>query len=102
MNALIGTAAARPAIEPDFDPVIIWLASALLGLGVVMVYSASIAIAETAKFSDGQSHYFLLRHVISLAVGLFAAVVIVQVPMRSWEIAAPYLFMACVALLFVV
>ena len=102
MNALIGNAAARPAIEPDFDPVIIWLAAALLGLGVVMVYSASIAIAEAAKFSEGQSHYFLLRQLISLGVGLFAAVVIVQVPMRVWQFAAPYLFMACVALLVVV
>lgn len=102
MNALIGTAAARPAIEPDFDPVIMWLAAALLGLGVVMVYSASIAIAEAAIYSGGQSHYYLLRHVIALAVGIVVAVVIVQVPMRSWQIAAPYLFMACVALLFVV
>jgi len=102
VNALIGTAAARPAIEPDFDPVIIWLAAALLGLGVVMVYSASIAIAEAANYSDGQSHYYLLRHVIALAVGIVVAVVVVQVPMRSWQIAAPYLFMACVALLFVV
>lgn len=102
MNALIGTAAARPAIEPDFDPVIMWLAAVLLGLGVVMVYSASIAIADAANYSGGQSHYYLLRHVIALAVGIVVAVVIVQVPMRSWQIAAPYLFMACVALLFVV
>lgn len=102
MNALIGTAAARPVIEPDFDPVIVWLAAALLGLGVVMVYSASIAIAEAASYSGGQSHYYLLRHVIALAVGMFVAVFIVQVPMRVWQIAAPYLFMACVALLFVV
>jgi len=102
VNALIGTAAARPAIEPDFDPVIMWLAAVLLGLGVVMVYSASIAIAEAANYSGGQSHYYLLRHVIALAVGIVVAVVIVQVPMRSWQIAAPYLYMACVALLFVV
>jgi cell division protein FtsW len=102
VNALIGTAAARPAIEPDFDPVIMWLAAALLGLGVVMVYSASIAIAEAANYSGGQSYYYLLRHVIALALGIVVAVVIVQVPMRSWQIAAPYLFMACVALLFVV
>jgi cell division protein FtsW len=102
VNALIGTAAARPAIEPDFDPVIMWLAAVLLGLGVVMVYSASIAIADAANYSGGQSHYYLLRHVIALAVGIVVAVVIVQVPMRSWQIAAPYLFMACVALLFVV
>lgn len=102
MNALTGNASVRPAIEPDFDPVIMWLVAALLGLGVVMVYSASIAIAEAAKFSDGRSHYFLLRHVVSLGVGLIAAIAVVQVPMRCWQFAAPYLFMACVALLVVV
>ena len=102
MNALVGNAAARPAPEPDFDPVVIWLAAALMGLGVVMVYSASIAIAEAAKYSGGQSHYFLLRHVIAMGVGLVAAIAIVQVPMRLWQLAAPCLFIACVALLVVV
>lgn len=94
--------AARPENEPDFDPTVLWLAAALLGLGAVMVYSASIAIAEAAKFSGGQPHYYLVRHVMSLAAGAVAAVAVVQVPMRYWQVAAPYLFMACVALLVIV
>jgi len=103
VNTLVDSRnAARPASEPDLDPTVIWLVAALLGLGAVMVYSASIAIAEAARFSGGQAHYFLLRHIVSLIVGIVAAVAVFQVPMRCWQIAAPYLFMASVALLVIV
>lgn len=103
MNTLVDSRnAARPASEPDLDPTVIWLVAALLGLGAVMVYSASIAIAEAARFSGGQAHYFLLRHIVSLIVGIVAAVAVFQVPMRCWQVAAPYLFMASVALLVIV
>lgn len=102
MTSILGSVAHRPAVEPDFDPVILWLAAALLGLGTVMVYSASISIAETARYSNGQPHYFLVRHSIALCAGLCAAFVVVQVPMRLWQIAAPYLFMAGAALLIIV
>jgi len=103
VNTLVDSRnAARPASEPDLDPTVIWLVAALLGLGAVMVYSASIAIAEAARFSGGQAHYFLLRHIVSLIVGIVAAVAVFQVPMRCWQVAAPYLFMASVALLVIV
>jgi len=103
VNTLVDSRnATRPASEPDLDPTVIWLVAALLGLGAVMVYSASIAIAEAARFSGGQAHYFLLRHIVSLIVGIVAAVAVFQVPMRCWQVAAPYLFMASVALLVIV
>jgi cell division protein FtsW len=103
MNALLGSREAVHSVtEPDIDPTVIWLVAALLGLSAVMVYSASIAIAEAARYSGGQAHYFFLRHVISQGVGIVAAIVVFQIPMRCWQMAAPYLFMACVALLFIV
>ncbi|MGD8790203.1 MAG: FtsW/RodA/SpoVE family cell cycle protein, partial [Burkholderiales bacterium] len=103
MNVLLGDqqkVAAR--VEPDFDPAVLWLAAFLLGLGAVMVYSASIAIAEAAKYSGGQIQYYLVRHLIAVGVGIVAATAVVQVPMRYWQVAAPYLFMLCVALLVIV
>ncbi|KPK33067.1 MAG: cell division protein FtsW [Betaproteobacteria bacterium SG8_40] len=103
MNTLVANRdAGRQLSEPDLDPTVLWLAAALLGLGLVMVYSASIAIAEGATSSGGQPHYYFMRHLISLAVGMVAAVAVFQVPMRYWQVAAPYLFMACVALLVIV
>ncbi len=103
MSALITHRdAGRQYSEPDLDPAVLWLVAALAGLGLVMVYSASIAIAEGAAPSGGQPHYYFLRHLIAVAVSLAAAVAVFQVPMRYWQAAAPYLFMACVALLVIV
>lgn len=103
MSALLGTShRVQARVEPDFDPTVIWLAAALLGLGIVMVYSASIAIAEAAKFTNGQVQYYLVRQLIAVAVGVIGAVAVVQVPMRYWQLAAPYLFAISVALLVIV
>jgi cell division protein FtsW len=89
----------RPGTEPDFDPAIVWICALLLALGVIMVYSASIAIAESSKLSGGNPHHFLLRHASFVAVGVVAAAAVLQVPMRYWQAAAPYLFMIGVVLL---
>ncbi|HZP85966.1 MAG TPA: putative lipid II flippase FtsW [Burkholderiales bacterium] len=89
-------------VEPDFDPAVVWITAILLGLGLVMVYSASIAIAEGMPQSGGQSQYFLVKHAAFLAVGLVAGLAVVQFPMRFWEAVAPYAFLCGVGLLFVV
>ena len=103
MNALLGSShPAQARAEPDFDPTVIWLAAALLGLGIVMVYSASIAIAEAAKFTNGQVQFYLVRQLIAVGVGVVGAIAVVQVPMRYWQMAAPYLFAISVALLVIV
>jgi cell division protein FtsW len=103
MSALLGNShRVQARVEPDFDPTVIWLAAAMLGLGIVMVYSASIAIAEAAKFTNGQVQYYLVRHLIAVGVGVVGAIAVVQVPMRYWQLAAPYLFAISVALLVIV
>ena len=102
MNGMLGIAATRPDLEPDFDAGVVWLSLALLALGLVMVYSASIAIAEAGGLSGGKAHYFLLRHALFVTIGVVAAVCVVQIPMRAWQLAAPYLFMVGAVLLVVV
>jgi len=93
----------RPnAVSRDFDPWLVWPAVALLLMGLVMVYSASIAIAEGSSFTGNQPHYFLSRQALFLMVGLGLALLAFQVPMRRWQQAAPWLFMAGVALLVIV
>lgn len=88
----------RPA--PEFDFVLIACAFALLATGVVMVYSASISIAE--KSAHGAHTHYLFRHAIALAVGLACALVAFQFPLRFWQRAAPALFVAGAALLVLV
>jgi cell division protein FtsW len=86
----------------DFDEPLIWVAALLLAIGLVMVYSASIAIAEGARFTSHQASYFLVRHGVALAIGVLAALCLFQVPMRLWQQAAPYLFMLGALLLVLV
>ena len=90
------------AVREEVDSLALWPALALLLIGLVMVYSASIAIAEGSRFTGHQSTYFLIRHSVFLAVGLVAGVMAFQIPLRMWQQAAPYLFVAGVLLLILV
>ena len=86
----------------EIDFVLLWSTLFLLFFGMVMVYSASIAIAEAARFTGQQPGYFLLRHAVFLAIGIVAAAVAFQFPLAVWQKAAPWLFFAGVILLVVV
>jgi cell division protein FtsW len=84
---------------PDFDQTLIWSAILLLSLGLVMVYSASISIAEAGRGTDGYAAYFLVRHGVYLAVGLLIGLIAFQIPMRLWQKYSLYPFLLGMALL---
>jgi cell division protein FtsW len=86
----------------EIDDALIWVGVLLLGIGLVMVYSASIALAEGARFTSGNTAYFLLRHAIALVISGAGASMVFQVPMRLWQQAAPYLFLFGLVLLVLV
>ncbi len=94
--------AGHPAQPQELDAMLLWPALALLLFGMVMVYSASIATAEGSRFTGHQPAYFLIRHGVFLTIGLIAAVVVFQVPLRVWQKGAPWLFLLGVALLVLV
>ena len=75
----------------EYDPTLVWTTVLLLALGLVMVYSASIAIAEGSRATGHQPAYYLVRHALFVAAGLAAALVVFQVPLRLWQRAAPWL-----------
>jgi cell division protein FtsW len=87
---------------PEYDRTLVWLAVLLLGLGLVMVYSSSIAIAEGGRNTAYQPTYYLVRHALFVMVGIIAAVAAFQVPVRLWQQAAPYLFIGGLVLLVLV
>jgi cell division protein FtsW len=83
----------------SFDQGLLWSALLLASIGLVMVYSASIAMAAGEKFTGFRASYFLVRHGAYLAIGLAAAAMAFRVPVWLWQKAAPWLFIAGVALL---
>jgi cell division protein FtsW len=84
------------------DQGLLWSALLLLCIGLVMVYSASIAMAEAERFTGFRSSFFLGRHAIYLAIGVVVAAALFRVPLWVWQKASPWLFMAGVGLLVIV
>ena len=77
-----------------FDQALVGVTLALLIWGLIMVYSASIAMPDNPKFAHYQHNHFLLRHTMSLGLALVVAFLTFQVPLAVWEKVAPWLFNA--------
>lgn len=88
--------------SPSYDQGLLWTVLILLGLGLVMVYSASIAIAEADKAVGHNSSYYLVRQAIFLVISVSAALVVFNIPIEWWQKMAPYLFLFGLALLVLV
>lgn len=88
--------------SPSYDQGLLWVVLCLLGIGLVMVYSASIAIAEADKGVGHNSSYYLVHQAIFMLVAVSAAFVAFNVPIAWWQKMAPYLFLIGLALLVLV
>lgn len=98
----INVTSGSPTRVMAFDQALLCVVVGLLALGVVMVYSASIAMSDNPRFSFYTPTYFLSRHVLSLCIACVAVLIVVQVPISVWEAAAPWIFVAALFLLVVV
>ncbi|MSQ87655.1 MAG: putative lipid II flippase FtsW [Betaproteobacteria bacterium] len=90
------------AAAVEYDRSLAWAALLLVSLGLVMVYSSSIASAEAGRNSGHNPAYFLLRHSLYLVLALSTATAVFLVPLRLWQKAAPWFFAACMVLLVLV
>src|SRR5512135_872722 len=89
----------RHELPGRFDLGIMLAAAALASLGVVMVASSSIAIA------DGQHvgpFYYLTRHVVFLALGIGLAIVMTRIELERFERNAFVLLLLAIILLLLV
>ena len=93
---------ATPASVLGLDQALIWVVVALLAWGLVMVYSASIAMPDNPRFGKIAPMHFLLRHAMALAMAFVAALLAFQVSMATWERSARALFVFSLALLVLV
>ena len=100
LRGVVGSRGALSATQgAGVDQALVWVIVALLAWGLVMVYSASIAIPDNPKFAKYGHSYFLSRHLLFLAMAFVAALISFQLPMALWEKIAPWLFVASLVLL---
>src|SRR5690606_8115681 len=99
-----GVNAVRPGrtTMPNFDLSVIVAASALVLLGLLMVYSASIALADGPRYESYGRYYFVIRHALFIVLGVVGLAFVLGVPMRVWEKLAVPLFLFSLLLLIVV
>ena len=85
-----------------FDQAMLWVVVGLLAFGLVMVYSASVAMPDNPRFARYTNTYFLVRHAMALVMAFVAALIAFQVPVATWERYAPWLFVGALLLLIAV
>ena len=86
----------------SYDRPLLWAVMSLLMLGLVMVYSASIALPESSRYASYRNTHFLVRQAMFIGVALMAGLIVFRVPVRVWERLAPYLFLGTLLLLVLV
>ncbi|MBU2113623.1 MAG: cell division protein FtsW [Gammaproteobacteria bacterium] len=79
-----------------YDKLFLTLLLIILAIGVVMVTSASVPVA--ARLYDNELH-FTIRHIIYLAIGFSAALVVLNLPVQWWHNSNMLLLFAALALL---
>jgi cell division protein FtsW len=84
------------------DVPLVCVTALLVLLGLVMVFSASVALSDNPRFARFGPTYFLARHAVSLGVAIVAAMAASQVPVDRWEKLAPWLFVASLLMLVLV
>jgi len=70
---------------------------ALIGLGIVMVSSASLHLA-----GSGNPFHYLSKHMVALTLGVTGALLTLQIPSNWWEKGSTWLYFLGLLLLFVV
>ena len=94
----------QPVAKVSFklDATLIWVVCVLAIFGLVMVYSASIAMPDNPRFSNLTGTYFVYRHALFLFFACIVSIVAFQIPLTVWEKVAPWLFVASLLLLIAV
>lgn len=93
--------AARTTI-PTIDAPLLTVVVLLSLFGLLMVYSASIALADGEQYRNYGHYYFIIRHSLFLTIGVLLAFVASLVPMQVWEKLAIPIFLFALLLLVLV
>ena len=87
----------------DYDYSLLWVTIALLGLGIVMVYSASIAMPDSPKYAQYRDYFFLVRQIIYLiATPSWSSIIAFKIPVSTWDKYAAKFFLVSLFLLVIV
>ncbi|MDY7577477.1 putative lipid II flippase FtsW [Herbaspirillum sp. RTI4] len=85
-----------------YDQALVWVVLLLMLFGMVMVYSASIALPDSPKYANYTTSHFLVRQATFVVISLFAGLLVFRIKIATWQKMAPYLFVFTLILLVLV
>ena len=99
-----GTTRMRPrgAVSGEFDVAMLWVVALLVAVGLLMVYSSSIASASESRFTRSSATYFLFRQGLFVLIGAVLALFVFDTSLRTWERITPYVFGVALLLILLV
>lgn len=102
LTAGINTVRPGRTTMPGIDFALVVCVAALALFGLLMVYSASIALADGPRYENYGRYYFVIRHGVFLAVGVVVMLAALNVSMDIWRKVTIPLFVVTLILLCVV
>lgn len=105
MSLMNGLSSSVNAVRPGrtrmrgYDLPLVIVSIALLLFGLLMVYSASIALADGPRYASYGRYYFVIRHGMFLLMGLVAGALVLTVTMHVWQRMSIPLFVLAMLLL---
>ncbi|MFG6446990.1 putative lipid II flippase FtsW [Roseateles sp. BYS180W] len=95
----VTTSGGQPTRIQGYDVTLLWVVLTLMAVGLLMVYSASIALPDSPRFAKYAPTHFFARQALYITAGLIAGYCTVFIPMSVWERWAPWLFVLSLVLL---
>jgi cell division protein FtsW len=91
MSLFTDLTASVNAVKPNrttmrnYDLLLFIAALTLVAVGLLMVYSASIALADGRRYASYGRYYFVARHGLFVISGFIAAALVYTVPISAWQ-----------------
>lgn len=97
--SLRGQAAGHDGMSSRYDFFLITISLFLVGLGLIMVASTSMTVADRV-YSD--PFYFFWRQFAAVSIGLACGIFLIRIPLVFWQVLSVYLLVAALVLLVLV
>ena len=90
---------ARPSKMMEYDQPLVWITLLMMLFGLVMVYSASIALPDSPKYANYKHVYFLQKQAMFICISLLAGLFVFRVRIEVWQKYSSLLFVGSLLLL---
>jgi cell division protein FtsW len=98
-GSTIGSAVQQRSKMMEYDQPLVWIVLLLMLFGMVMVYSASVALPDSPKYANYKTYHFLIRQAMFIALSLVVGLMVFRVRIETWQRFAPYLFVITLIML---